>query len=152
MLDWWSEIAKHTQAALVTQVTAGTNLGHSSSTIIRPGPKSPELAHATALNQEASPPHERPNDKAEVPGTPVADHTVPLPAAPIADHAVPLPAAPVAVTTSTTTNSTLPSTAVSATNGQTTFLPERAPIQQDQHPMKRQNTGSTVSLNTPEPV
>ncbi|KAF9136199.1 hypothetical protein BGX30_011312 [Mortierella sp. GBA39] len=136
MLDWWGEIAKHTQAALVTQVAAGANFGHSSSTIIRPGPKSPEPAHATAFNQEPSPPYVHSKDKAEVPDTVTA-------------------AAPVTVTiptTTTTTNGALPSAAVDAASGQTTFLPEKAHTQQDQNPMKRQNTGSTVSLNTSELV
>ncbi|KAF9297574.1 hypothetical protein BGZ88_009607 [Linnemannia elongata] len=155
MLDWWNEIAKHTQAALVTQVTPGANLGHSSSTI-RPGRKSPELDHATAIHRDPSPPYEHPNDKAEVVGAPVFNHADPLPAVATgtASTAAAI-AAPVAVTTSTTTTTTdgaPPSAAVNPTNGQTTFLPGSAPIQQDQQPMKRQNTGSTVSLNTSEQV
>lgn len=155
MLDWWNEIAKHTQAALVTQVTPGANLGHSSSTI-RPGRKSPELDHATAIHRDPSPPYEHPNDKAEVVGAPVFNQADPLPAVATgtASTAAAI-AAPVAVTTSTTTTTTdgAPlSAAVNPTNGQTTFLPGSAPIQQDQQPMKRQNTGSTVSLNTSEQV
>lgn len=156
MLDWWGEIAKHTQAALVTQVAAGANLGHSSSMIIRPGSKSPEPAHTTAFSQEPSHPYEHPNDKAEVPETPVVGHPAPLPTTAVGTVSAPAAtAASVTVTTSTTTTTTngaQPSAAVDATNGQTIFLPEKAPIQQDRHPLKRQNTGSTVSLNTSELV
>lgn len=154
MLDWWGEIAKHTQAALVTQVAAGANLGHSSS-IIRPRPNSPEPAQAAVSRQEPSPPYELPNDKAEVPNTPVVGHAAPLPTAAGTTSAAAGTAAPVAVstsTTTTTTNGAPPSAALNATNGQTTFLPEKAPIEQDQHLMKRQNSGSTVSLNTSELV
>ncbi|KAF9150202.1 hypothetical protein BG015_007999 [Linnemannia schmuckeri] len=86
MLDWWGELAKHTQAALVTQVSTGANLNHSNSTISRAGSvqqhgaKSPKPVNTATFNQGPLPPSEHPNDKAEVPDTTVVGHAAPLPA------------------------------------------------------------------------
>ncbi|KAF8940205.1 hypothetical protein BGZ47_007829 [Haplosporangium gracile] len=183
MLDWWGEMAKYTQAALVTQSLTGANLSHSNSTISRagsvkqPGAKSPELVNAATFNQGPSAPYEHPNDKAEVPNAPVVGYAAPLPTGPVGAATTAGPvgtattagpvgnattagpvgtattagttAAPVIATTTsttTTTNEALPSPSAEASGNHTTFLPEMAPIQQEQHPLNRQNTdGSLIS-------
>lgn len=150
MLDWWQEIAKHTQAALVTQVVNGTNL-NSSSSIVRPGVKSPVFANAAPIHQGPLPPYERLNEKAEMPNNPVMGHAVPAGGAVATAAAAAAPVATTTTATTTTNNGAHPLTTAGTSAPDMNFLPEKAPVQ-DQHPMKRQNTGSTVSLHTSELV
>ncbi|KAG0364895.1 hypothetical protein BGX24_004411 [Mortierella sp. AD032] len=173
MLSWWDEVAKRTHSSLVTQTTNGANVGYSTSSVSRTssgllrtnsgkrtGTTSLELdntnaANANGIHQEPSPPYEHPNDKAEIPNTTAAAHTNTLPAANGGAVSTVAATAPVAASTTTTMTTTAPENLpVLATNDHTTqYLPEKVPLHQ-QHPIlpRRQNTGSTVSLNTSELV
>ncbi|KAF9931988.1 hypothetical protein FBU30_009167 [Linnemannia zychae] len=134
MLEWWEEIAKRTQSALVTQQVSRAN------TIDR-GTNSPELKSATivhdpnvAVHQGPTPPYDLPNEKTEIPNTTAATH----PAAPVpAGGAVATTAAAapvVAPTTATTTVDNMDANAAAA-SGQPVLLTESVPARQQTPPL-----------------